>query len=91
MRPTECSWKCGTHRSDTQEERPFTRSALQWRLKCTAVAVAVHCRSGCSALRPKPALSGVALQIFLYSLTHVRQSPFDWQKPAQGKMAVRDT
>ena len=66
-------------------------SALRWRLKCTAVAVAVHCRSGCSALRPKPALSGVALQIFLLSLTHVRQSPFDWQKPVQGKTAVRDT
>ena len=36
--------------------------------QCTAVAVAVHCRSGCSALRPKPALSGVALPIFLKSL-----------------------
>ena len=33
--------------------------------QCTAVAVAVHCGGGCSALRPKPALSGVALQIFL--------------------------
>ena len=26
-------------------------SALQGRMQCTAEAVAVHCRSGCSALR----------------------------------------
>ena len=45
MRPTECSWKCGTHRSDTQEETFYTQ--------CTALAVAVHCGGGCSALQER--------------------------------------
>ena len=30
-------------------------SALRGRMQCTAEAVAVHCRSGCSALRPRRA------------------------------------
>ena len=66
--------------------------------QCTAVAVAVHCGGGCSALQER--LQCTASKTgslwrsptdFLKSLTHVRQSPFDWQKPAQGKTAVRDT
>ena len=41
-----------SEREGTKTE-PFSRSALQGRMQCTAGAVAVHCGSGCSALQEK--------------------------------------
>ena len=45
----------GTSRTGNhfKKESHFPRSALQWRMQCTARTVAVHCGSGCSALRPE--------------------------------------
>ena len=41
-----------SEREGTKTE-PFSRSALQGRMQCTAGAVALHCGSGCSALQEK--------------------------------------
>ena len=51
----ECLWQWGTSRTGIhfKKESHFPRSALQWRMQCTARTVAVHCGSGCSALRPE--------------------------------------
>ena len=38
-------------------------SALQGRMQCTAEAVAVHCRSGCSALRLKSEMGKTGTEI----------------------------
>ena len=50
-----CLWQRDTSRTGNhfKKESHFPRSALQWRMQCTAGAVAVHCDGGCSALRPE--------------------------------------
>ena len=54
-----------SEREGTKTE-PFSRSALQGRMQCTAGAVALHCRDGCTALRLRRAKGTLKLSVLFW-------------------------